>query len=1349
MGSCKPCHLNEGNGSSSMAYDAILDFHQEWLGYARPQGLVVSLAALKSAQLSVDRGLLPEVQRKLLAVLGEGETPEIPNFLVFASQFLEWPLDRLAGAPAGPALDAALTVNLTELNDSLQPSYALYDSTPGPRPLVLVKELAADVDPDFEPKEKSHGWQASAQARFERLLRETQVPIGILATGRLIRLVYAPRGESSGHITFQVSQMVLTAGRPLAGALQMLLHIRRFWSGDAKYRLPATLENSRKFQNQVSTDLAEQVLEALYELLRGFQSALHQPGGAALRQALADDPQQVYGGLLTVLMRTVFLLYAEDRNLLPSDPLFVQHYSVGGLFEKLREDAALHHDTMDGRYGAWGQLVAAFRMLYDGARHGEQIAIPARRGYLFDPARYPFLEGDEGALPRIPDGVIFRVLEKLLYLKGERLSYRTLDVEQIGSVYEVTMGFQLQIAEGVSVAVRPKKTHGAPVTVNLEKLLAVKSGERAKWLAQESVQKLTGTEEKALRAASTIADAVAALGKKVAAGVTPSPVPAGAMVFQPSPERRLSGSNYTPRALTEPIVRHTLAPVLAKLGPKPTADQILALKVCDPAMGSGAFLVEACRQLGAALAEAWQTHGETPAIPPDEDVQLLAQRTVAQRCLYGVDRNKMAADLAKLSLWLATLAKDHPFTFLDHALRDGDSLVGFGVNEISWFSWEGDQESRGYRQRLREDLELALRNRAIILNAPDTVPYEVRRQQLDVVDEKLENARLAGDCLVAAFFSGARQQERKILAQTLDRFMAPGVDLGAYEVLQSTVRALRGRGVRPFHWELEYPEVFRQGGFDAIVGNPPFAGKNTLLAANPEGYLDWLKHVHPESHGNADLVAHFFRRSFTLLKPDGCFGLIATNTIGQGDTRSTGLRWICLHGGTIYRAKKRLKWPGEAAVVVSVVHVVRGEFAGPPVLDDREVPKITAYLFYEGGHEDPAALKANEDKSFQGSIILGMGFTFDDTDKKGQASSLADMLRLIAADSANQERIFPYLGGEEINDSPTHAHHRYVINFEDFPLRREELGESWLKASETSKRDWLRSGAVPIDYPDPVAQDWPALLEIVRERVKPERNNQKRDSNRDNWWHYAEKRPGLMRALRRIDACFALSRVSPHLAVTRLPAKVVAADTIVVFPLLRYSPFAVLQSRVHEVWARFMASTLEDRLRYTPSDCFETFPFPVNYEASERLAAVGETYYNYRAELMVKTNKGLTKTYNRFHDPEDQKPDIRKLRELHAELDTAVLEAFGWSDLAEPCDFEPEFADEEGDDASAADDQKKPKKKKFRLRWRDEIRDKLLARLLELNRQRAAEQGTPLPTPEPDEPASKTKKKPEAQERLF
>src|SRR5207249_10145895 len=175
---------------------------------------------------------------------------------------------------------------------------------------------------------------------------------------------------------------------------------------------------------------------------------------------------------------------------------------------------------------------------------------------------------------------------------------------------------------------------------------------RGKWLKDRADRKLTPKVGAAVKDARTLDDLHAALTPVVDAAATPDLVPKGAMVLQPSEERRRSGSHYTPRELTEPIVRTTLQPVLARLrgsdGQPLRPAQILDLKICDPAMGSGAFLVEACRQLGDALVEAWHAHGEVPTIPPDEDEVIFARRLVAQRCLYGVDRNPVAVDLAKV-----------------------------------------------------------------------------------------------------------------------------------------------------------------------------------------------------------------------------------------------------------------------------------------------------------------------------------------------------------------------------------------------------------------------------------------------------------------------------------------------------------------------------------------------------------------------------------------------------------------------------------------------------------------------------------------------------------------------------
>src|SRR5262245_35182298 len=324
---------------------------------------------------------------------------------------------------------------------------------------MLIQRVTAGLDLDETPEadSKDHRWQASPQARFERLLRETQVPIGLLSNGTPLRLVYAPRGETSGHLTFPVKAMTEVAGRPIFAALQMLLSAERLFTLPDKQRLPAILAESRKYQNLVSTKLAEQVLAALYELLRGFQAANDQRHGELLRAVLEDDPNHVYAGLLTVLLRLVFLLYAEDRSLLSNDEVYQKYYSVTGLFERLREDAGRHTDTMDHRYGAWAQLLTLFRLIHDGGRHGG-MRLLARKGYLFEPDRYPFLEGrpkgshrqlgERTEPPHLSDGVVFRVLQNLLILDGERLSYRTLDVEQIGSVYETMMGFNLEVAQG-------------------------------------------------------------------------------------------------------------------------------------------------------------------------------------------------------------------------------------------------------------------------------------------------------------------------------------------------------------------------------------------------------------------------------------------------------------------------------------------------------------------------------------------------------------------------------------------------------------------------------------------------------------------------------------------------------------------------------------------------------------------------------------------------------------------------------------------------------------------------------------------------------------------------------------
>jgi hypothetical protein len=469
--------------------------------------------------------------------------------------------------------------------------------------------------------------------------------------------------------------------------------------------------------------------------------------------------------------------------------------------------------------------------------------------------------------------------------------------------------------------------------------------------------------------------------------------------------------------------------------------------------------------------------------------------------------------------------------------------------------------------------------------------------------------------------------------------------------------------------------------------------------------------VHEGAHGNSDLVAHFFRRAFGLVRRSGVFGLVATNTIGQGDTRDTGLTRILADSGTTMRATRRLKWPGEAAVIVSVVHVVKGPFPSP-VLDNRQVRRISAYLVEGDLDRSPSRLAANAKSAFVGSYILGMGYTFDDeAAAKGEAENLETMHALITKNGRNAERILPYIGGEEVNSDPRHSYSRYAIDFFDRPLGRRSDLKSWANMTTGEQAECHTRGIVPLDYPEEVAEDWPELIAIIRRRVKPDRDKQKRKARRERWWQYAEKSPGLYRAIASLSRVLVCSRIGNAFAFTFLPRGWVYNEKTIVVASDHASMLAAVSSRPHELWTRFLSSTLKDDLQYTPSDCFENFPFPLDFESSPELERAGCAYFDHRAALMVNRNEGMTNTYNRFHDRSEAAEDIQRLRELHGAMDRATLEAYGWRDLAVRA--APIFLDETNEDDHAY---------QGRLFWPSDFRDEVLARLLALNTERHADE---------------------------
>ncbi|MBK8266480.1 MAG: hypothetical protein IPK80_34785 [Nannocystis sp.] len=1235
--------------------------------------------------------------------------------------------------------------------------------------LALVWDLAdpdtgygpAAIGRDLDRPDQATTWSYPPTAKFERLLRHTRIPIGLLTNRTHVRLLYAPHGETSGSLTFDLSELAKVDGRPMLDAFLALLGRDRWLTQAEAHRLPALLAQSRRQQAEVTERLADQVFDALQALLSGFEAAAERDGAPLLHQRVSEGHRshgtgEVYAGLLTVLLRLVFTLYAEDRGLLPVEhPIYQAGYSVLGLFDQLQADQSAHPDAMDRRFGAWSRLLASWRAIYDGVHHhgheGAPLLMPPRRGHLFDPNAYPFLEGRPAAgelttyaaraavqVPSVDDGTLYRALDGLIFLHDgkarQRLSYRALDVEQIGSVYEALMGYDVVRLTAPAVRMRARRAKG--VWLSAAELLAVPAAGRAKWLKESvgldkghasaiaaalaAALKSAPTKDPAAQAELVLSLLVDHAGKGFGQRAA-----AGRLVIQPGDERKRTSSHYTPQSLTRQVVRRTLAPILrtieAQTGAPPTSETLLSLKIVDPAVGSGAFLVEVVRQLADHVVAAWQREGSyeamgsllaaqlsklapeaRPADGSDEgaDPVIAARRLVAQRCVYGVDKNPYAVNLAKLSLWLVTLSRHLPFTFVDHALRCGDSLVGLTLAGARAFDWRAPEEHTSPPAKkpgktipnaatqeslltgiVAKSLTTAtdLRHQIMRLAAQDGEAAVLAREDLlQKARDALDEAKLIADLCVGAFFSAAKDKDRLterqrrfdlVLSWVAERELDPkssatAAALARLKSLQTTL--IEAGKQAPFHWMLEFPEVFFEGRkdplvlsakgkrvayFDAVVGNPPFAGKNGVLAAGGDNYIDWLKTIHPGAHGNADLCAHFFRRAALLLGPHGTLGLVATNTIGQGDTRSTGLAALLAEGARIYDATVDLRWPAPgAAVTVSIVHaalglpaqhteapVLRTPNASGTLIEARTTTVINSRLVGRPERADPVTLRSNADLSFQGSIVLGQGFTLT-PEEQGQ---------LIAKNKRNADLIKPYLGGAELNRNPDQGFDRYVIDFGD------------------------------LDLAD--AEKWPDLLKIVRERVKPERDKLKDNADgrrrKEYWWQWGRRTPALEAALAKLPRCLVTSRVTKHLCFSWQPSNRVLNEKIVAVVIPADTLLATLQSRVHGAWSWALSSTLKTDLNYAPSDCFQNFPFPAPDPRTEHpfLEDLGKRLDAQRSAFLLFHNIGLTTLYNlllgfdtaaaiadprhKLHAPAAD-PRLADLRQLHLDLDRAVLTTY-------------------------------------------------------------------------------------------
>jgi len=1335
--------------------DPELKAHREWLGYLQPVGLVVAPAAMLEAGWVVTRSGSELIERQeryreALEPLGasadtdDSDTSASDNentprgfrsLAELLTDHLGWDHEQLDSSPEAIT---AHTKELPELGETLKPT-AVVPAADGEGAQLLVIELPLAAAFDQKSTGGEHLWRASAQERLERLLRETGVEAGLLLNGRQLRLVVAPKGESSGHLTFTLSELAEVSGRLMLSGLDLLLGQSHVFLDPDGTRLADVLKKSRSFQAVVSNALADQVLAALWDLLRGFQQAdeLAQRQDDALLGDLPErDPQQLYGGLITVLMRLVFLLYAEDEALMPADAVYELNYKLTAFFEQLQRDEAEYPDTMEQRYGAWAGLMSLCRLVFDGGGPSENY-LPARKGQLFNPAEYPWLE-----TPWISDGVVLAVLRNLLIVNGERISYRALDVEQIGSVYEGIMGYAVRRIPGRCIGLK-SKPQGAKkqltTAVDFDALLALPGGKRKAWLEEEAGTTLPAKSASALKDASSEAELLEALAPRIDRNLFDGPQAAGSLVFQPTEERRRSGSHYTPRSLTRPIVVEALRPWLEGCGGKPTVAQILALKICDPAMGSGAFLVECCRYLAELLEQAWAREGLPDALKPDgsahgEEPLIYARRLIAQSCLYGVDKNPFAVNLARLSLWLVSLSKDAPFTFVDHALKCGDSLVGMERSEI-----EAALKGASLQRELQMDYLDQVRQqeaRSFALFHADSrsdADDAQKRQALDALNASTAYLRTVGDLLVAAFFNGKKPKDREelkklYLGETLRYTSAAGLEDALAEPLE---RLREGeKGIQPLHWQLAFPDVFGrpEPGFDVFVGNPPFVGGKNISGSFGKGYLEYVKDRCMESAGQADLVCYFFQRCFQLLRGSGCLGLIATSTICEGDSRKASLSAIAASNGEIFSAIKRRKWPGTAAVVISTVFIFKGAYSGLRYLGKKCVASINPFLVESPVSSEPKALCKSAGLAFKGKEPYGKGFYF--SDKDADANSIQEMEEILRQNPECKDVVRPCIGGDEILSDPSQSPYRYLIDF----------GE----ATEDQARKYA------------------PVYEICSTRVASERSGKSADVASWPHWRHWRTRGEMVAKMAPLKEYLFHAFTSTYVAFSFVDTSIVPLSPHVAVASSGRDEFSILSSRVHSLWVEILSSTMGSTLRYTASDCFETFPFPAafldsaasdpTHEATRQsLEAIGERYHQFRAELMVSNSEGLTSTYNCFHDPAKTSSGLLELRRLHGKMDQAVLAAYGWSDVPTACGFGLDYLDTEEDaqlpdalqeridsgdlffwDANDALDFQGQlqaygaitgrRKLPWRHRWPDDVRDDVLARLLALNAERYAEE---------------------------
>ena len=1095
----------------------------------------------------------------------------------------------------------------------------------------------------LDKKREESGPRMSPHALLQEYLNLTEHLYAIVTNGIHLRLLRdSSRLVKLSFIEFNLEAMMEEEHYADFAIMFRLLHATRM-----PVKIDAGPESLIEKYHQDALDSGARIREGLSEaveisILSLGNGFLEHRANTVLREAFEQNNLsdiEYYQYLLRLIYRLLFLMVIEERNLIYTKDadkkkidIYYNYYSVHHL-RKLCEK----HLFADGNYDdSWMSLKNTFQ-LFENEYKGRHLDIKPLNGDLFGYDAIGLLINCD-----LDNKVLLECLRNLSVFINKktgqkmRVNYASLNVEEFGSVYEGLLEYAPEV----------RKSNGE------YKFYFVKGTERSS-----------------------------------------------------------SGSHYTPDELVQPLIKHSLDYIIEdKLKEKEPEKALLSIRVCDVAAGSGHILLNAARRIGTELAKV-----RTGEDQPSPAAYREGVRDAIKNCIYGVDKNPLAVELCKVSLWLEAHNPGEPLNFLDHHIKCGDAIVGLahkeelgkGIpNEAFKKLPDDDKEivkSFAKRNRKERDIKLGLLDFDKAVNEkvksighlfntlnrmPEKTPEQIRKKRKEYlkltggpISWRLKNL---ADIQVAQFFIPKTiENNKKIITDAEYReYLSGNKQLVGMSVAKAMAMA---QEKKIFHWFLEFPEIFEQGGFDCILGNPPFLGNRKLKSIFGERFLEWVKFCYAPA-GAIELVGYFFRRIYSIIKPSGFQSLIATNTIAQGEAREGGLEVIAKQGGNINFAIRSMKWPGLAAVEVSLVSIYKGMWNQKFVLNNKLVSYISAYLDDAEITANPNPLLQNSDKSFIGSYILGKGFVLE--------PNVAN--KLIERYTKNKDVLFPYLNGKDLNSNPDQSSSRWAINFFDWPYEKCQK-----------------------EYPD--------CFEIVQKKVKPERQRMNdgkfvlRKPLPEKWWIYADKRPKLYKTISSLKMVLVTAQVSKTLAFSFVDKNQVLDSKLIVFMFDKYFIFSVLQSHLHYNWAWKHCTTMKSDLSYGNKRIFETFPFPqiISNAMEAELERIGEEYHEFRKHLMAKMQLGLTKTYNLFHTRdltvenilknskqnkevcESAYLDILKLRQLHKEMDNAVLQAYDWEDINLAHDFyEVDYL---------------PENDRIRFTISPESRKEVLKRLLKLN----------------------------------